>query len=83
MKTLTITKEEFENSKSIDQAECTCRALDFDGQEWSERILVDNKEYEVYYLFEKSEITYDDGSEMLAEDYDWSYENIDRVEEVE
>ena len=78
-----LTKTQRDNATLINQAEQTSRLLDFDGEEWVEYIEFEGKLYTVYYIFCKEDITDDEGNDILAEDYDWSWENIDRIEEIE
>ncbi len=65
-----------------DDAEPTSRLLENNqgGEEWVQVNEIYGVRYNVYYIFKKDDIIYDDGSSKLSEDYDWSYSNIDRIE---
>ncbi len=77
--------EAFEN-KNNENAVPTCRLLDgtndfWAAEEWAEPVVApDGRAATKYYLFEKKEITDDNGDGMLAEDYPFDAAHVSRIE---
>lgn len=63
------------------QAEPTNRVIDADTEEWVEYAEIDGVRYAVYSEFSGHELVWDDMSDKLPEDYNWSIDNVTRIEE--
>jgi len=65
------------------QAEPTSKVIDANTEEWVEYAELDGVTYAVYSEFGGYEITFENGDPKDAEDYNWSIDNVTRIEIVD
>ena len=78
----------YNNYTATSQAQPTARVLEGSedhgmAQEWSEEGKCGDIDVICYYIFSNSDITWDNGELMDAEDYPWDGEHVKKIVPVE